>query len=181
MVDVEVLAARAQRVAARSRIRMACRVTLVIVPLGCLSLASGGQVEACACLGLVLFAVATYCRWRDRAGVDAVRTGLWLGTVPLLAALGLTACGVECSQLWALTEAEGACFVAGAVAGVAASLVVARASQDRRRRWLITVLVASLTAALGCIGLGAAGVLSTLVALVASAGVVWIPVALRAS
>lgn len=50
--------------------------------------------------------------------------------------------------------------------------VVARASQDRQRRWLITILVASLTGALGCIGLEAAGVLSTLVALVASATVV---------
>ena len=133
-----------------------------------------------AAVGLVLFAVAAFCRWRDRAGVDAVSTGLWIGLVPLVAALALNACGVECAQPWAITEAEVMCFAVGAIAGVAASLLVARAPQHRRRRWLITILVASLTAALGCVGLGTAGVLSTLVALVASASVVWIPVTLRA-
>ncbi|HVK86183.1 MAG TPA: hypothetical protein VM513_18815 [Kofleriaceae bacterium] len=181
MVDVEALAGRAQRVAARSRVRMACRIAVVIVPLACLSLANGGQVGACACLGAALFAVAAYHRWRDRAGVDAVRTGLLLGAVPLVAALGLNACGMQCAPGWAITEAEVACFAAGAIAGIAASLLVARTPRDRRRRWVSTILVASLTAALGCVGLGAAGVLSTLVALVASASVVWIPVALRAS
>jgi len=181
MVDIEALAERARHVAARSRLRMACRIGLVILPLACVPLSSGAQAGACACLGLALLAVAAYCRWRDRAGVDAVTTGLVLGAVPLVVALVLRACGVEAAQLWAVTEAEAACLGAGAIAGIAASLVVARAAQHRRRRWLIAILVASLTAALGCVGLGPAGVLSTLVALVASATVVWIPVAFRAS
>ena len=77
--------------------------------------------------------------------------------------------------------AEDACFAAGALAGVTISLLVTRAPADRRRRWLTTLLVASLTSALGCVGLGAAGVLFTVVALVASATLVWIPVSLRAS
>lgn len=114
-------------------------------------------------------------------GVDAVATGLLLGIVPFIAALVLQACGIECARLWAVTEAEAVCLGAGAMAGIAASLVVARSPQHRRQRWLITILVASLTAALGCVGLGAMGMLSTLVALVASATVVWIPVAIRAS
>lgn len=181
MVDVEALAERAERVAARSRVRMACRIALVIIPLTCVSIATSGHAATCACLGLVLFAVAAICRWRDRAGVDAVTTGLVLGAVPLLAALTLNACGVECAQLFAITKAEIMCFAAGAIAGIAASLLVARTQQSRRRRWLITILVASLTAALGCIGLGAAGVVSTLVALVASASIVWIPMTLRAN
>lgn len=181
MVDVEALADRARGVAARSRVRMACRIGLLILPLACIPLASGARAGACACLALTLFAVAAYSRWRDRVGADAVTAGLWIGAVPLAVAVGLRACGIECAQLWAVTEAEVACFAAGAVAGIVASIVVARASQDRRRRWMITILVASLTAALGCVGLGVAGVLSTLVALVASATVVWIPVALRAS
>lgn len=180
MVDVEALAVRAQHVAARSRVRMACRIALVIIPLSCVAIATSGHTGACACLGLVLFAVAAFFRWRDRAGIDAVTTGLWLGAVPLAAALALNACGIECAQLWAITEAELMCFAAGAVAGVAASLLVARAPHHRRRRWLITIVIASLTAALGCVGLGMAGVLSTLVALVASASVVWIPMTLRA-
>jgi hypothetical protein len=181
MVDVEALAERARHVAARSRLRMACRIGLVILPLACVPLVSGAHAGACACLGLALFAVAAYGRWRDRTGVDAVTTGLVIGVVPLVAALALRACGIQCAQLWALTEAEAICLGACAIAGVAASLVVVRASQHRRRRWLITILVASLTAALGCAGLGVAGVLSALVALIAGATVVWIPIAVRAS
>jgi hypothetical protein len=181
MVDVEALAARVKRVAERSRARMACRIALVVLPLACVPFAAGASAAACACLGTALFAVAAYCRWRDRAGVEAVTTGLLLGSVPVIAALGLRACGLECAQFGAMGEAELACFAAGAVAGIAASLVAARTAQPRRRAWLMTILVASLTAALGCVGLGAAGVLATLVALVASATVVWIPVALRAS
>ena len=181
MVDVEALAERARHVAARSRLRMACRIGLVILPLACIPLASGAHAGACACLGLGLFAVAAYCRWRDRAGADAVTTGLVLGVVPLVAALLLQACGIQCAQLWTLTEAETVCLGAGAIAGIAASLVVVRASEHRRRRWLITILVASLTAALGCAGVGVAGMLSALVALIAGATAVWIPLAVRAS
>ncbi len=181
MVDVEALAERAHRVAERSRVRMALRVVLVVAPLACIPIAGGADAAACACLGLVLLAATAMFRWSDRGGRDAVTTGLALGAIPLLAAVALRACGVQCAALWSFGEAEAACFAAGAVAGVAASLLVARASRDRRRRWLITLAVASLTSALGCIGLGTAGVISTLVALIASATAVWIPVSLRAS
>lgn len=181
MVDVDVLAQRARRVAARSRVRMACRVAIVVAPLACIPFLGGAHAPTCACFGLVLFAVAAFLRWRDRTGVKAVSIGLALGAVPLFAALALRACGVECSQMWSFSEAESACFTAGAIAGIGATLLVARSSQDRRRQWIGTILIASLTAALGCLGLGTMGIVSTLVALVASATVVWIPVSLRAS
>jgi hypothetical protein len=181
MVDVEALAQRARGVANRSRVRMALRIALIVLPLACIPIVAGAHPASCACLGLLLFAVAALFRWRDRAGRDAVTTGLALGAIPLAAAFALQACGIECSRFWSFGEAEVACLVAGTIAGIGASLLVARASADRRRRWLTTLLVASLTAALGCLGLGTAGVVSTLVALVASATVVWIPVSLRAS
>ena len=181
MVDVEALAERARGVAERSRVRMALRVALIVAPLACIPIAGGADAAACACLGLVLFAAAALFRWSDRGGRDAVATGLALGAIPLLAAVGLRACGVECAELWSFGEAEAACFVAGAVAGSSVSLLVPRASRDRRRRWLITLVVTSLTSALGCVALGTVGVISTLVALIASATVVWIPVSLRAS
>ncbi len=181
MVNVDALAEQARRVAERGRARMALRVALIVLPLACVPIAAGADVTACACLGVALLAAAVLFRWIDRGGRDAVTTGLALGAIPLLAAVGLRACGLECAQLWSVGEAEVACFAAGAVAGVAASLLVARTSKERRRRWLITLAVASLTAALGCIGLGTAGVVSTLVAMIASASIVWIPVTLRAS
>lgn len=160
---------------------MACRIAWVVAPLACVPVMVGAPGSACACLGALLFVVAAYCRWRDRTGGDAASTGLVLGAVPLVAALGLRACGLECGRLGALDEAAIACFAAGAIAGIAASVLAARTPAPRRRSWLITILVASLTAALGCVGLGTAGVLSTVAALLASATVVWIPVSLRAS
>lgn len=179
MVDVEALAGRASRVAARSRVRMAARVALFVLPLACIPVLGGAEVAACGCLGFLVFAVAAVFRWRDRAGRDAATAGLALGAIPLLTAFALRGCGVNCSAFSSFGEAEIACFAAGAVAGIGATLFVARGSADRRRRWLTTLLVASLTSALGCVGLGTAGVVATLVALVASATVVWIPVSLR--
>lgn len=181
MVDVEALARRARGVAERSRMRMAIRVAAVVLPLACIPIGAGANAGACVCIGLVLLAVTMLLRWRDRTGRDAVTTGLALGAIPLVAAVGLRACGIECAQFWSLGEAEVACFAAGAIAGVAASLLVARGERERRKRWLLTLGVASLTATLGCAGLGTAGIVSTLVALIASATIVWIPVSLRAS
>lgn len=181
MVDVEALAHRARRVAERSRARMAGRVAFAVVLLAVVPLANGAHAGSCVCMAVVLFAVAALLRWRDRTGLETVTAGLVLGTIPVIAALAIPNCGIECTQIWSLDEAELACFAAGLIAGAGVSLHVARASSDRRRRWLMTILVASLTASLGCVGLGAAGVLSTLVAVLASATVVWIPVAVRAA
>jgi hypothetical protein len=181
MVDLEKLANRARSIAERSRVRMALRVALIVLPLACIPIGAGANAGACICLGGVLLALTALLRWRDRSGRDAVTTGLALGSIPLIAAVGLRACGIECAQFWSLGEAEVACFAAGAIAGVAASLLVSRADGERRKRWLMTLGVASLTATLGCVGLGTAGILSTLVAMIASATIVWIPVSLRAS
>jgi hypothetical protein len=181
MVDVEALAHRARRVADRGRARMAIRVAWAIAPLASLSIASGAHAGGCLCIGVVLLAVASWLRWRGRAGIEAVTTGLVLGAMPFAAALLLRTCGIECGKLGSITPAELTCFAAGAVAGAGVSLRMARASHDRRGRWLATLFVASLTAAVGCVGLGAAGVLATLVAMLASATVVWIPIAARAT
>ncbi|MEJ7601575.1 MAG: hypothetical protein WKG01_26970 [Kofleriaceae bacterium] len=142
---------------------------------------SGGHAATCWCLGGGLLALAIALRWRDRVGVDAVRTGLVLGLVPALAALMLRSGGIECAAFGTLSGAELACFAAGAIAGMGVTIRVARTTGQRRRRWLLTLLVASITAALGCAGLGIAGVVTTLVAVIGTASIVWIPVAARAT
>jgi hypothetical protein len=184
MVDLDALATRARRTAEWSRARMACRIALVVALLGLVPLLGGAAPATCACLTVVLFAGAAFLRWRDRVGVEAVRDGLALGAVPLVAALFLRGCGVECASLGAIGPAEVACIVAGAVAGLGVTWRTLRTPvprRRRRRRWLLTVLVASLTAALGCAGLGLGGVLAAVIALSLVAGVTWIPVALRAA
>lgn len=181
MVDLDVLARRAQRTAAWGRARMACRIARVVAPLALVPLVGGAPLTTCMCLAVALFAVAAVLRWRNRIGVEAVRDGLLLGAVPLVAALFLRGCGVECASFGSVGEAELACVVAGAIAGLGVTWRAIRSPTPRGRRWLLTLLVASMTAALGCAGLGVGGVLAAVIALPLVAGVAWIPAALRAA
>jgi len=158
---------------------MACRIAAVVAPLTLVPLAGGASLAACGCLGVALFAMAAFLRWRDRVGVEATRDGLLLGAVPLVAALFLRGCDLECASLGAVGKAELACFVAGAVAGLGVTWRALHSSAPRARRWLLTLLVASMTAALGCAGLGIGGVLSAVIALSLVASVAWVPAVLR--
>lgn len=181
MVDLETLARRAQRTAEWGRARMACRIAGVVAPLALVPLAGGASLATCACLAVALFAVSALLRWRNQIGVESVRDGLLLGAVPLVAALFLRGCGVECASLGSFGEAELACVVAGALAGVGVTWRALQAPTPRGRRWLLTLLVASMTAALGCAGLGVGGMLAAVIALPLVAGAAWIPAALRAA
>jgi hypothetical protein len=97
-----------------------------------------------------------------------------MGMVPLVAALGLQTCGIGCASWGQLSEAELACVIAGLLAGVG---IAARATGDGHgpRVWALATAVASVTAALGCVGLGMGGLLATLIALVASSAGAWVP------
>lgn len=181
MVDLDALARRAQRTAEWSRARMACRIAVVVAALALVPFAGGAEPAVCACLGIALFVAAALLRWRHQVGVEAVRDGLLLGAVPLVAALFLRGCGVDCASFGTFGEAELACVVAGAVAGLGVTWRALQAPAPRGRRWLLTLLVASMTAALGCAGLGVGGVLAAVIALPLVAGVAWIPAALRAA
>lgn len=181
MVDLDALARRARRTAEWGRVRMACRVAVVVALLALVPLIGGARLEMCACLAVALFVAAAALRWRHQTGVEAVRDGLLLGAVPLVAALFLRGRGVECSSSGAFGDAELACGIAGAVAGLGVTWRAVRAPAARARRWLLTVLVASMTAVLGCAGLGAGGMFAAAIALLVMAGVAGLPFALRAA
>lgn len=181
MVDLDALATRARRAAEWSRTRMACRIAVVVAPLALVPLAGGVAPSVCACLAVALFAITALLRWRHQIGVEAVRDGLLLGGVPLVAALVLRGCGVTCSSFHVFGGAELACVVAGGVAGLGVTWRALRAPTHRGRRWILTLLVASMTAAVGCAGLGIGGVLAALLALPLIAGVAWVPFVLRAA
>lgn len=180
MVDLDALARDARRTSEWGRARMACRIVVVIAALAAVPLLSGARPELCACLAVVLFAAAAFLRWRSRLGVDSVRDGLVLGAVPLAAALVLLGCGVECPPL-ASSAGALVCSAAGAVAGVGVTWRASRATSARGRRWLLTLVVASMTAAMGCVGLGLGAVLPALLALPLVAALAWIPMVRRAA
>ena len=181
MVDLETLATQARRTAEWSRVRMACRIALIVVALAVVPLVGGAALATCACLAVGLFAVAALLRWRSRVGVDSVRDGLLLGAVPLTAALLLRGCGIQCASLGSFGQAELACVIAGAVAGLGVTWRASQSPAPRGRRWVQTLVVASLTAALGCAGLGLGGALAALIALPLVAGAAWIPTVVRAT
>jgi hypothetical protein len=179
MVDLDALARRARRTAEWGRLRMASRIALIIAAFAVAPLLGGADPALCGCLAMGLFVACALLRWRTQVGVEAVRDGLVLGAVPLAAALLLRGCGIECSSLGAFGQAETACVLAGAVAGLGVTWRALRTPTPRGGRWLLTLLVASMTAALGCAGLGIGGVMAALIALPVVAGLAWIPVALR--
>jgi hypothetical protein len=180
MVDLDTLARRAQRTAEWGRLRMACRIALVVALLALAPLLGGAEPALCGCLATGLFVAAALLRWRSQVGVEAVREGLLLGAVPLAAALMVRGCGLQVSASGAFGPAEAACVLAGAVAGLGVTWRALRSAAQRGRRWLLILLVASLTAVLGCAGLGLAGVVAAAVALPLVAGLAWLPVAFRA-
>jgi hypothetical protein len=179
MIELEKLAEQARCASEWGRARMAMRVGVVVAALTLVSLASGTAPGVCAAGGLVLFATAVALRWWNQIGVESVRIGLPLGGIPLAAGIVLQRMGVECGSLGDFSRAEWVCVLAGAIAGVGVTVWAARGQIDRVRRWPPAVLVASLTALLGCLGLGIAAMLATLATLVMSSAVAWIPLAAR--
>lgn len=95
MVDLAQLARDARRTAEWSRLRMALRATAIVGAITAVAVAAGGAIGACLCLGVALLVGAVPLRWWSRAGVEAVHLGLVMGSVPLVAALFLPACGVS--------------------------------------------------------------------------------------
>jgi len=179
MIDLDKLAEQARCASEWGRARMAMRVGVVVAALTLVSVASGPAPAVCAVGGLVLFATAVALRWWNQIGVEAVHIGVSLGVIPLAAGIVLQQMGVECGSLEDFSQAELVCVLAGAIAGAGVTVWTARGQIDRVRRCPPAVLVASLTAMLGCVGLGAAGMLATLATLVTASAVAWIPLAAR--
>lgn len=179
MVDLEALAGLAERTAERSRVRMACRVGVPIAMLAGSTIAAGASITACACIAVALFVLAATLRWRDRIGVECVTAGLALGAVPAIAALLLRGCGIECRGLAALASGDVLCLLAGALTGLGVTWQASCATNMRGRRWITMMLIASMTATLGCVGVGVAALESTLLAVFATASLAVIPTAVR--
>ena len=179
MVDLERLASDARVAAERSRIRMACRTALAVTAFAAVAIAAGGSAVPCLCLAFALFAGTALLRWWHREGTEAVRLGLVMGAVPMLAAAVLPACGVECAPPGRFSEAELICVLAGVAAGAGVAVFAGR-QRGRWRMWMLATLVAGLTASLGCTTLGVTGFAATLLAMAASSVAVRIPLVARA-
>jgi hypothetical protein len=176
MVDVEALARRSRRAAEWGRLRAASRIAVVVVPLVLAAGAVGVHRSVVAGLGVALLGVCVALGWRDAAGARAARSGLALGAVPMALALLTVAVEGWCDPDRAVTLCGAGCLLAGLVAGGGSAYHALRAAPRRPLvTWAETGLVACLTVALGCVGLGLGSALAVIAAVVAGALAAWVP------
>ena len=181
MVDLEALARRARRASEWGRLRSASGVAVAVVPFTLLSLAVSSNQAAVVGIALALLSVSVGLGWLNAEGARAARAGLKLGAIPM--AVGLFTIAVEgwCDPDRAVTVCGIGCLVAGVFAGGASAWYAVRTQSPRRLRiWSQIGLVASLTTALGCVGLGLGSALAVLGMIAVGAAVAWAPARARA-
>lgn len=158
MANLEMLTARSLRHYELGRLRMASRVAIVLAPVVALCLLEPIGREACMCCAALLLAASVWLRFRNRAGVEGVSTGILAGAVPLAATLLLTRFDPGCASAASLSYCTGFSLLVGAAAGAVVAL--RERSQSRiSSHWLLATGVAVLTASLGCVRLGAASII----------------------
>lgn len=173
MVNRELLKERGLRAYELGRVRGAARAAWLLVPLATACALVTGAGEKCACLGVLLLAAAVALRWRSRQGAEGVAVGLLAGVVPLVAGLVVARMDPGCVGAPLLSPCAVLCFATGLPAGVWLGLRAARGRLDALSR-TAAVVVAVLAASLGCVGLGAAGVVGAALGLMlGSVPLVW--------
>lgn len=161
MHDVTLLHRQAMRAYEAGRVRFAARVALIIVPLTLLCAWETGAVVECVAIGSTLMVLTVAMRWWHREGVDAASAGLRGGAVPTLAALALCRFAPWCPPDVAL----GLCVGAGLVSGALVGQTAVRRKAKTWQHWAGVAVVAALTAALGCIGLGVGSAVGAAIAI----------------
>jgi hypothetical protein len=144
------LQSRARRAYERGQMLSAFSAAAIVVPLAALCARETGQWRRCAIVGAVLVVVSIGARWRVPRGRRSVDAGLQTGLIPLAAALVLC----RFASAWPAEAAYGVCTTAGLVAGTLAWRAIAGSRETDRIEWATASIVAGLTAALGCIGIG---------------------------
>ena len=149
MPELPVVRAGARRAYEKGRLIAASRAGLVVVPLTLLCARLTDAPGRCAVTGAGLLAAAVAVRWRQFRGVAIVDSGIATGMVPMAAAIVLCRFAVA----WSGSAAIAICTAAGFVAGG----LVGRMALDDESPSLASItgsLIAGLTAALGCVGIG---------------------------
>jgi hypothetical protein len=163
----DTLRLRARRSYERGRLTAAGRVALIIVPLTAIC---GRETEAyarCAVIGVLLLVATIGVRWRLWRGMHAANAGLLTGILPMTAALLLC----RFAAGWPAAAATATCTSAGLIAGALAVRATLEPQEAGWQAWIAASLVAGLTAALGCIGIGFGTALGSALGIAAGAAV----------
>jgi len=169
--DESGLRAEARRRYERARLAAALRAAWYVAPLAIVSLAGCGRPAFTLVVALLLLALVTFLGWRGQAHQRAIAPGVLGGTVPLLLPVALHLTGHPCLG--------GTCFLgttACLLGGFAGALVVGfQGARLREPPHLLplSLLVAGLVGALGCVLAGLTGVLGMAAGLAVAAGPVY--------
>jgi hypothetical protein len=148
--SIALLRARAKRSFESGRLLSAARVGVVVVPLGAICARETGAYARCTVAAALLLTMTIVVRWRQWRGIRAVDAGLLTGIIPMAAALLL--CRFPAG--WPTEAALAVCAGAGFAAGMLAARSTLAALNPEWPEWASASLVAGLTAALGCVGIG---------------------------
>jgi len=180
MVDLELLASRARRASEWGRLRAASRIAGAVLPLVFIALLVGAHRPVVGGIGVALLGSCIALGWRDAEGARAARSGVALGVVPMMASLLTVAVEGWCDPNRAVTLCGAGCLLAGMVAGGGGAWYAVRTAPARPlSTWAKIGAVSSLTAALGCVGLGLGSALAVIAAVSAGAAIAWVPVRTR--
>ena len=149
-MPVALLRVHAKRSFETGRLLVAARVGIVVVPLGAICARETGAYARCTVVAALLVTMAIVVRWRQWRGIRAVDAGLLTGIIPMAAALLLCRFATE----WPARAALGICAGTGFVAGMLAARSTLAVLNAEWPEWASASLVAGLTAALGCVGIG---------------------------
>jgi hypothetical protein len=149
-LPIALLRTRAKRSFESGRLLVAARVGIVVVPLGAICARATGAYARCTAVAVLLVTMAIMVRWRQWRGIRAVDAGLLTGILPMAAALVLC----RFATGWPTRAALGICAGTGFLAGMLAARSTLAVVDAEWPEWASASLVAGLTAALGCVGIG---------------------------
>ena len=165
-IAFETLHVRARRSYERGRLTRAARAALLVFPLTAICARQTGAYTRCAAIGVLLLVVTIGVRWRRWRGIRAANAGLSMGILPMTAALLLC----RFAGGWPAAAAIATCTAAGFIAGAQAG----RGTMEPDAgwpEWIAVSLVAGLTAALGCVGIGFGTAVGSMLGVAAGAAV----------
>jgi hypothetical protein len=163
----ETLEARARHAYEWGRAWHGLRAAVTVLPLVVLSSLGCGRSTATIAFGAALFGVVTTLRWRGEAAGRAVVPGMLAGVLPLVAPIAAKLSGHCCLGL-SCGVFMSACLGGGALCGALVGWRLGRRGAGSRELAL-TLVVAGLTGAMGCVSGGLSGVLGMVAGIVLGA------------
>jgi hypothetical protein len=149
-ITADTLHARALRSYERGRLTIAARAALLVILLTAICARETEAYTRCAAIGVLLLVATIGVRWRQWRGIRAANAGLLTGVLPMTAALVLC----RFAAAWPPEAAIATCTSAGLIAGALAVRATMEPLDADWPEWVAASLIAGLTAALGCIGIG---------------------------